>query len=403
MNILLVTDVLPDASFTAGQVLRNMLRSLQPGRISVFWINQSRLPKCADDDLFEIRAEYLFEPGRAGPWLQWLINRFGDASPAAAIIQYAITLWLCVLIAFRILRQLRKLRPAYVWLVLQGEKLLLAYWLLSYFCRSRIILQQWDPLSWWMTNRGYRPQMIRLAERLRDDLQSRAWVNVVPSFPWKESLESRGCRVVRVDNFFSRSEIEQLRSPRHILKVSTPGKLNLVFLGQLYANPELEKCLSIIQAQAARKHLRLVLHYFGSGNPETISHADLFQYGYVPRDELIAMIGKWDCALLPYPCERKFSETAQLSFPSKSRVYMAAGLPIIAFAPANSSVERFFSTNYSPYYINAHINDNVSGFLDDCRSIAPEDLMRRREFALSVLENCFSESAEVNHLRPFLR
>src|SRR6188474_793747 len=60
MNITLITDVLPDDSFTAGQVLRNMLRTLNADHVSVLWINQSRLKRTSDDTLYTVTREYNF-------------------------------------------------------------------------------------------------------------------------------------------------------------------------------------------------------------------------------------------------------------------------------------------------------------------------------------------------------
>ena len=95
------------------------------------------------------------------------------------------------------------------------------------------------------------------------------------------------------------------------------------------------------------------MHYFGSGTPTGETNIEWVSHGYRKRMEMVAMIAKWDMALLPYPCDPKYAETAELSFPSKSRVYAAAGLPIVSYAPVQSSVEQFFSHHYAPYYINA--------------------------------------------------
>ena len=62
-------------------------------------------------------------------------------------------------------------------------------------------------------------------------------------------------------------------------------------------------------------HCGLVLHYFGSGDSRPTGDIEVVNYGYRSRGEAIAMMAKWDLALLPYPTEEKFAETVRLSFP----------------------------------------------------------------------------------------
>ena len=115
------------------------------------------------------------------------------------------------------------------------------------------------------------------------------------------------------------------------------------------------------------------------------------------------MIAKWDMALLPYPCDPKYAETAQLSFPSKSRIYAAAGLPIVSYAPVQSSVEQFFSHHYAPYYINARQNEDLTEFIRNCLDICPALVRHRREHTHSVVQQWFSADAEINKLIQVLR
>ena len=135
MNITLITDVLPDDNFTAGQVLRNMLRTLNADHVSVLWINQSRLKRTSDDSAYTVTREYNFAfQGWMGRALHRLTQTLGPASTLSSGIQLILTLWFCVSIAFSILAlRSRGSREDYVWMVLQGEKLLLIYMLISLF------------------------------------------------------------------------------------------------------------------------------------------------------------------------------------------------------------------------------------------------------------------------------
>jgi hypothetical protein len=402
MNITLITDVLPDDNFTAGQVLRNMLRNLNAESVSVLWINQSHLERAPDDPLYTVSKEYRFAfKGWPGPALHRLIHKFGPASTLSSGIQLILTFWFCVRIAISIRSiRTRKSREDYLWLVLQGEKLLLIYMLLALFDFRRIILHQWDPLSWWMGHRNHRPDVIRLMSRGLEWLQKRVWLNIVPSLPWEAKLRAAGCRAVRVCHFFPEQE---LALPSAAIRLHTPGKLNVVFIGQFYAGAELDACLSVLNRNAAGLGLRLVLHYFGSGTPAGRTDIEIVSHGYRPRMEMITCIAKWDLALLPYPCEPQYAQTAELSFPSKSRIYAAAGLPIVSYAPLPSSVEQFFAQHYMPYYINARHNEDLRQFITESVDIRPAPVQRRRAHTQSVVKRWFSADAEIGNLIHLLR
>jgi hypothetical protein len=402
MNITLITDVLPDNDFTAGQVLRNMLATVDADRVSVLWINQSQLNRAPRDPLYTIDKTYHFGfKGELGAFLHRVVQWLGPTSPFSTIVQMIVTLWFCMIIAVSILRTLRRRsRDEYLWLVLQGEKLLVVYALVSLFARQKIILHQWDPLSWWMGHHNHRPEAIRLMQRLLNRVQQRVWINIVPSLPWEAKLRANGCQAVRICHFFPEQELQVALSD---IRLCTPGKLNVVFIGQLYANKELDACLEALKNNARRLRLRLVLHYFGSGKPAPTNDVELVNHGYRDRMDIVAMIAKWDLALLPYPCQPKYEETARMSFPSKSRVYAAAGLPIMAYAPSNSSVEQFFALNYSPYYVNAKLQNDLTDFLTTCVDTAPAGVRRRREHTRSVVARWFSAEAEINNLVQLLR
>jgi hypothetical protein len=398
----LITDVLPDDAFTAGQVLNRILTALRAKTADVLWINQSRLPRAPDTKVFRVQKEYRFAlPEWLGSPLDRLVSAMGRHSLPTLALQTFITFCLSLRIAASVVRRRRRYRRGedndVLWLVLQGEKLLFVYWLVSFF-EKRAILQQWDPLSWWMGNRGHRVEVIRFMTRLLKQLEGRAWLNLVPSIPWAEMLASDGRRVLRVDNFFAAGDAP----PATLIRIRTPGAINLAFMGQLYANAELKLCLSLLAESARNLQRRLTIHYFGAGDWRPPKDIEVVGYGYRPRGEAIAMMSKWDVALLPYPVDTKFEETARLSFPSKARAYLAAGLPILAYAPPGSSVERFFRECYTPYFFNAATDRDLADFL---ARFIEEPLDRRRvrnAQATALIAKWFSEEAEFAPLAKLL-
>ena len=62
------------------------------------------------------------------------------------------------------------------------------------------------------------------------------------------------------------SSLNKLTPTSSGIRLHTPGKLNVVFIGQFYASTELEACLSVLSQNANRLGLEIVVHYFGSRN-----------------------------------------------------------------------------------------------------------------------------------------
>jgi hypothetical protein len=147
----------------------------------------------------------------------------------------------------------------------------------------------------------------------------------------------------------------------------------------------------------------LVLHYYG-GNKFPIQDLDceVKVHGTLTRTDLINKIGKWDIALLPYPVAPEFAETANFSFPSKSRIYLAAGLPIASWAPINSSPDQFYEKCYSKYYVNLLTSHMGHDLIWAILSASATERRARWVEAQKLLNSEFSSSAELEPFKKIL-
>jgi hypothetical protein len=404
LSIPIVTDVPPDPGYTAGQVLHRIIASIPDVHFDFYWVNHSGLPRnitipsnCAIARVFGFDLR--------GVWMA--LARFtkahGHDSALWQRVGMAIRLlmWMgkTMMIGGRLGMDLRRSPSQVVWCVVQGEKTVLCYAVAALISGKRLVLHQWDPLSWWMTHRGHPRKVYRFMRVLLNWLERRAVLNVVPSDSWRDRLRGEGKTAMRLDNFF---DDPSSGAPAPVL-LSDPKALHAVFVGQFYSNEELKALIAELVRVLAGVNRRLVVHFFGHGKPEHLGAGyRVVAHGSLPRDALVERISKWDLALLPYPTEERFSETSKLSFPSKSRVYLAAGLPILSWALQGSSPDMFFRAHYSSNYHNALAGPDMTNFV---RSIAEGTALRRWQRyadAQQILREQFSYSSELLPFRDFL-
>lgn len=404
LSIPVVSDVPPDASYTAGQVLHRIMGALPDEHFEFIWVNQSNLPghisipeNCSISRVFgfELRGIWL----RISLLFRALAGRWPSMRRVAVIVRAAMWTGKSVLVGIRLGFALRRSSSRLVWFVVQGEKTILAYSVAAWISGKKIVLQQWDPLSWWMTHRGYPRRLFGPMHKLLARLERLACMNIVPSDAWQRKLVAENKRCMRLDNFFD----DPTPDDETPVFLSDSNAVHAVFVGQFYSNTELERLVSEICLRLRKIDRRLVLHYFGSGSPaESSGGYKLINHGALPRDALIKRISKWDVALLPYPTESKFHDASTLSFPSKSRVYLAAGLPIVAWALKDSSPHKFYSAHYSDNYCNAASGGDLEAFVLSIVTATAEKRRQRYSEARRLVLEQFSHSSELVPFRDFL-
>ena len=403
MNIIIVSDVPPDARYTAGQVLNQTIRSLSEYQFRFYWLNQSRLDtkvtmpaNCCT--LAILDTHY----GRVLSFLvrgcNFLLRHLPYVAKPIYTVKTALALGSLMITAVKLGLLVRKDPARLVWFVVQGERTTIAYRIVSRIAKKPYLLQQWDPLSWWMGHRGYPNRLIRAAQRQLHRLEIGALVNIVPSDAWKEKLQQEGKAVTRLDNFIQHSLLDETR----FMAVRDPAALHAVFIGQFYASVELVRIVQALQLCLKSTNRRLVIHLFGASSPVHFEGCEVISHGHLERDDLIRRIAKWDLALLPYPTAPGHEETARLSFPSKARVYLAAGLPILACAPTISGVHRFLAQHYSNHYFNIELKSFPSTFVNNLLETSYASRCISFQEARRLVSVEFSESAELQPLRHIL-
>ncbi len=414
LNIALVTDVLPDKAYTAGQVLEKIIDCTPQAQFDLYWVNQSNLPDSASLPANTVLMETISfsASGSAGnaqhvrpaffvPLVRQLVGMlFAHYDHVLAVrhLRYAGSLTKkltkSVLVGRRLRKTIKMRNYDAVWLVLQGERLAIAYAALSFGLNQKIILQQWDPISWWLGHRQYGKKITTVIERITRMLEHRAHINLVPSFAWEKKMKDKGLRTIRIDNFFSGASLNE----QPFIKLESDC-LRAVFIGQPYASNELKQMLQGLKVEAANLGRDIVLHYFGNSSLRSEElGVQIVSHPYQDRDLLVERIRKFDLALLPYPTEALFDEASRLSFPSKSKLYLAAGLPILAWCQPDSSPQLFYKMHYGDYYFNMLESEGLAAYVKKIVEATPSAIKERLMRANRILNDYFSETAE---LGPF--
>jgi len=398
-----VSDVPPDARYTAGQVLHQAISGLSEHQFRFYWLNQSRLDtQISMPENCRTVAMVGTHYGRVLTFLvrtcNFLLRHLPFMARPIYAVKTALALGSLLATAVKLGLMVRRDPARLVWFVLQGERPTIAYRIVSWIARKPYLLQQWDPLSWWMGHRQYPGKLIRAAQGLLHRLEQGALVNIVPSDAWKEKLQQDGKAVTRLDNFISQRLLEETR----FVAVRDPAALHAVFVGQFYAGAELVRTVQTLQQSLQASDRRLVIHLFGSNTGVQFEGCEVIAHGHLERDALIRRIAKWDLALLPYPTAAGHAETARLSFPSKARVYLAAGLPILACAPTFSGVHRFLAQHYPTHYRNIEVNNHPTAFIDSPLSASYASRVARFQEARRLVAAEFSEAAELQPLRAIV-
>ncbi|MBN8742712.1 MAG: hypothetical protein J0I24_00235 [Thiomonas arsenitoxydans] len=404
LSIPIVSDVPPDPVYTGGQVLHRIISSMPDVRFEFFWVNHLGLPgHIAVPENGVIARVFSFQLRGIWLWISRLTRRLGERSTLLRRIGLVVRMLMgmakTTLIGVRLGLNLRNSPSRVVWFVVQGEKTVLCYTVAAWLSGKKFIIHQWDPLAWWMTHRGHPRQLHRLMRKLLDRLERRAVLNLVPSDAWKARLTGEGKRCIRIDNFFD----DPVDDQRDLVLLTDPKSVHAVFIGQFYANAELESLLNLLSRTLQAMGKSLVVHFFGYGSPPQVNPGYQFvAHGALPRDELVTRIAKWDLALLPYPMEERFIETSTLSFPSKSRVYLAAGLPIMSWARDGASPDVFYREHYGHHYHNGASADGTEAFIWSVVEASPKYRRQRHATAQKILGEQFSYTSELVPFRNFL-
>ncbi|MFB0490858.1 hypothetical protein ABIE45_003444 [Methylobacterium sp. OAE515] len=341
MKTLLLTDIPPSHSYTAGLVTAQMCRALNPGELVAFVIINKDLQPTPTADLRELQISFALKPNEQaikslggrdfGEFASFLHEARNRYSRTPELIDEAVNFGL-------------KHGVDQVWAILQGQTMVRVSRRVAIKLNVPLKTQIWDPLSWWHQARG-----VDRINRLLDNIE------------WKKTL--RASRIVASASPAMSEHITRLHGTPSIPVIAAVEKEHsfeplggfvssdnfvIGMAGQFYAAESwVALCDALDKCDWKISGRRVLLKIMGaSPPPNQIAAANYEHLGWMEQSDVIRVLSQsCDICYCPYPFGAGMEEVSRLSFPSKIVIYLASGRPILFHGPEYSSPISYISQN----------------------------------------------------------
>lgn len=125
------------------------------------------------------------------------------------------------------------------------------------------------------------------------------------------------------------------------------GSFHVVFTGAVYTAQvdALRRLVRVVEECHDDSDAKVFMTLYTSSSGATLDRAGLtgknVRRDEVAQQEVARVLAEADVAFLPLSFDAEMSHVVETSLPSKIAEYLAAGLPILAHAPASSTVARY--------------------------------------------------------------
>jgi hypothetical protein len=306
-RILIISDVLPTDSHTAGIVLNQFINFLPANfEILTYNIQSDGLETYSVSNRVTGKMKWTRKPQENWRAPRILLNFLDSLSAHETNF-----------IIKDIVREVSRQSPDLIYLVMQGQTM---FRIAVGLNKAGIEFStfHWDPLSWWLHHNKGPKKLEKLLSSVTPILNSSGY-HLLPSPKYAEYLK------LTLNNYsvfnLSHALLEKNNKP-------VDGLMRICFSGQAYAKKELDFFVEVLdKCNWTLTDLKVELHVFGNaflGDSKNIIH-----HGWVEPSKLVKQLSVFDCGLLPYPSENEFKEVSNYSFPSKFSTYIAASLPVL--------------------------------------------------------------------------
>lgn len=395
MTILLLTDIPPTKTLTAGLVLDQLCRLLPQGSIACYTVLNPHLTARLTPDLGGIPVKYVPKPNEYG--LRW------PESKGGAFLSYAAQTYRRRYARNDLVEDAAEFARAVgadrIWAVLQGQTIISMALPLADRLGIPLYTQVWDPLSWWLK-----------AHEVDRFSRARAHADFDRAL-----LSSRACATAS----WAMSEVygERYGTRCVPLIASHPAELGLSpdldgcrddcvtigMAGQFYAAEEwhtLVRALTIANWRVGGKEVRL--RVLGAQPPPPGTPPEKVDFrGWVSQPEAVRLLAETDVLFCPYSFVPDMREVSETSFPSKVPLYLASGKPILFHGPKYSSPYRYLARHGAAALSGDPEATSVYNALH--RLVADKDFYRRvGENGQKAFREDFTLDSMRRHLLDFL-
>lgn len=337
MKLLVISDIAPGKSQTAGHVLENILSELRPEtEISSIIIGNNEVHREFLNQIPNNCIYYTTKPhvdwtkgnyfiNSIGQWFAWAMESRQIAQRAQALID--------------------EIAPDYVLVACQCQVVSSVVARLE-FREAKLVSIVWDEPSWWAESHGLNTKSAKRFKSEWYQLQNAADSLVLPSPEASELFEDSAKRKVSVLYPYLAERVEKTTAAITTnSRDSQTEDFRIAFLGQLYAYHEMNELIEKLARVDWRiGGKKIQLHVFGRAKPGT-SDPNVKYRGFWEPKKLVEELSNFQAAFLPYPKSKKMTLVTRTSFPSKLAIYTAANLPVLYFGPEEAAVFSFIVKN----------------------------------------------------------
>ncbi len=334
VRILLLTDIPPTEALTAGLVLDQLGRFLPPGSLCCFVVVNPDLDIRISPAFSAVPVIFQPKPnenwvglprGRVGDAIGRLAERWIGRKEVGALLEMAV-------------RFGREQKVDRVWAVLQGQTTIRLALPVAERLGVPLYTQVWDSFGWWA--KAHR--IDRWTAREVNDAFAAALGGsagcAAASAPMAEDYRRRfGVKAVPVISSHDRS---MARTPA--VEAGVGDMVTIGMAGQFYAAHEWRRLVHAMNCagwRVAGRKLRIVV--MGGGKPPGAPPEHVSFLGWKTQREAAEILSRCDLTYCPYPFDPAMKEVAELSFPSKLVLYLAAGRPVVFHGPDYSAPARY--------------------------------------------------------------
>jgi len=336
-KILLLTDIPPCKSLTAGLVLDQLCRFLPKGSIACFAIVNPAVKARITADLDWIPVEYYVKPCESR---RVFSDTFSAVNKTCSyLMEYYSELVLSRRITGRVREFAERFKPDMLWCVIQGQTEVHLASKVADLLGIPLLIQIWDPLYFWMDS--HIPDEVtrnRILRKFEKILRSCDGFFAASTIMAEQYHRDYGVRTVP----FLPSLDERLALPP--AEEINPGSEFIIGgAGKLYPAEvwhALFKALDSVDWQIEKRNVRIrllaqdaVLHAEGKMNFEFL--------GWRSQNEAIQLLSEADLLYCPYWFDPYYEEITKLSFPGKLTTFLATGRPVMFHGPQDASPARF--------------------------------------------------------------
>ena len=341
MKILLLTDIPPTKSYTAGIFLENILRHVPKEYIACCYtvLNRHLMP-APSDEYYEIPGKQVTKPRE-----NWGNIKFG--SFISYLFETAIKNFQIPALVNDICEFAQKYQVDSVWATLQGQTMIRLALPVARRLNVPLYTQVYDPPQWWMkankVNKFIAKEVMTDFGKALNQSQNCALASWAMVEYYSQLYGAKGVPMV------SCLDAELAKAPAS--EYSSQNEFVICMAGQLYAKEEwnaLLEALDRMDWKISGKNIRL--RYMGEWLEIGAKRPRCIEYlGWRRSEEVIEIASNSDICYCPYWFSSEFELEAKLSFPSKLPLYFASGRPVLFHGPEYSSPGTFITKNSAAY------------------------------------------------------